>query len=147
MLNDRTRRVLRYLVAGVALLFLLLQLIPVKRSNPAVAVALSAPPEVETILRRACFDCHSHETRWPWYSRIAPLSWWVVDHVTDGRGDLNFSDWPVFDFELQELALRDIAKQVSSGEMPLWSYTLLHPEARLDEEDREALLRWADVGR
>ena len=137
---------IRYLSA-VAVAFAALQLVPVERTNPPVRQEVDAPPAVMEILSRACYDCHSHETRWPWYSRIAPLSWWVADHVTDGRGDLNFSDWPVFDFELQELALRDITKQVSSGEMPLWSYTLLHPEARLDEEDREALLRWADVGR
>lgn len=143
----RTQRILRYLLAGIAGVLLLIQLVPVERSNPEVVTPLAAPPEVDSILRRACYDCHSHETRWPWYSRVAPLSWWLADHVAEGRDDLNFSDWPSFDFDLQELAYRDIAEQVSAGKMPPRSYRLLHSGARLSEADRERLLRWADVGR
>jgi len=133
--------------AIVSLVVLLgLQLVPVDRTNPPVLSPISAPEEVAKILRRSCYDCHSHETRWPWYSRVAPLSWWIADHVEEGRGDLNFSDWPAFDFELQELAFRDIEKQIEKGEMPLRSYLILHPDARLSEADRQLLLRWARSG-
>lgn len=79
----------------------------------------------------------------PWYSYVAPVSWWVADHVHHGRGDLNFSQWPVLDLEELEHSFHDIDEQIAKGEMPLKSYLILHPEARLSEEDRAALRRWA----
>jgi len=135
------------LAVFVALLsFAGLQLVPVERTNPPVKSDLSAPAEVKEILRRACYDCHSHETRWPWYSYVAPLSWWVVSHTEDGRADLNFSVWPTFDFESEAHALDDIWQQVSKGEMPLRSYTLVHRDAILTDSERELLLEWAHPG-
>jgi hypothetical protein len=131
--------------AGAALL-LLIQLVPVSRTNPPVEADLVAPEQVKTILQRACYDCHSHETRWPWYSRIAPVSWWLTAHVTRGRKDLNFSQWPLFDLETRELFLRDIEKQLVDGTMPLPSYVLGHPEARLSEEEKVLVLEWARKG-
>jgi hypothetical protein len=131
------------MIAGVAVAFAALQLVPVERTNPPVGVEVDAPPAVMEILRRACYDCHSNETRWPWYSRVAPSSWFVASHVRKGRGDLNFSDWPMYDFEQQEMNLDDIEKQIEKGKMPLRSYLWLHPEARLSEGDRQVLLEWA----
>ena len=141
MRHSRLRPGRRVLIAGLVVLGGI-QFIPVERSNPPVRTDVSAPGRVENILRRACYDCHSNETRWPWYSRIAPTSWLVASHVKRGRGDLNFSEWPVFDFELQGLAYDDIRKQVSEERMPLWSYTLVHRNARLSAADREVLLQW-----
>ena len=129
-----------------ALVLLAVQFVPVERTNPPVATDLVAPDEVEEILRRACYDCHSHETRWPWYSRVAPLSWWVADHVKKGRADLNFSQWPVFDLETRSLFLRDIEKQIVDGTMPLGSYVLGHPEARLTDGEKQKILDWAREG-
>ena len=142
-------RVFRKLIisaAALAALFLLIQLIPVEQTNPPVEADLVAATPVKDILRRACYDCHSHETRWPWYSRVAPFSWWLAEHVTEGRADLNFSQWPLFDFEARELMLRDIEKQLVDGTMPLRSYVLGHREARLSDRDREILLEWARAG-
>jgi len=133
---------LRWVLLGLIGLFALIQLVPVDRSNPPVRTDIDAPENVAAILRRSCYDCHSHETRWPWYSRIAPVSWWLVDHVEHARGDLNFSEWPVFDFRAQELAFKDIEEQIDKGKMPLRSYLILHPGARLGADDRETLLRW-----
>jgi hypothetical protein len=134
--------------AGLLLLLTLagMQFVPVEQTNPPVLSDLFAPADVAEILRRACYDCHSHETRWPWYSRVAPISWWVVSHVEDGRDDLNFSEWPVFDFEAQAHAMDDIWQQVSKGEMPLRNYTFVHRDAILSEADRARLLDWADPG-
>ncbi len=132
--------------AVLAALFLLIQLIPVEQNNPPVEANLVAPAPVQDILRRACYDCHSHETSWPWYSRVAPFSWWLAEHVTEGRADLNFSQWPLFDFEVRELMLRDIEKQIVDGTMPLRSYVLGHREARISDRDREILLEWARAG-
>jgi len=143
MMVSRRGRWLLWIGAGLLAVFVGLQFFGVERTNPPVMSDIGAPAEIDAILRRACYDCHSHETRWPWYSRIAPVSWWVVDHVDHGRGDLNFSKWPVFDFEEQDHALRDIEEQIVKGEMPLRSYLILHGEARLSDADRELLLRWA----
>lgn len=131
--------------AGAALI-LLIQLVPVPRTNPPVEADLVAPEQVKAILQRACYDCHSHETRWPWYSRIAPVSWWLSAHVTKGRGDLNFSQWPLFDLETRELFLRDIEKQLVDGTMPLSGYVLGHPEARLSEAEKALVLDWVREG-
>ena len=127
-------------------LLIAIQFVPVARVNPPVKSDLQASPEVKEILRGACYDCHSHETRWPWYSRIAPLSWWLADHIREGRADLNFSQWPLLDFEAQADALEDIAAQIKKGKMPLRSYRLAHPEARLDARQKGILLDWAGAG-
>ena len=130
------------IVAVLAAIFVMLQFFGPARTNPPVVSDLQAPEDVKSILRRACYDCHSNETHWPWYSRVAPARWFVVDHVDHGRGDLNFSDWPNFDFEAQDIEFLDIAEQVANGEMPLASYLILHPGARLSDADRRRLLEW-----
>ena len=140
-------RVLRWVALVVGGVFVSLQFVTVERSNPPIGSDVDAPDDVKAILRRACYDCHSHETRWPWYSYVAPVSWYVTDHVEEARGDLNFSRWPTFDFEAQDLAFDDIREQVSTGEMPLESYLLLHPSARLTPEDRGRIISWARSGR
>ena len=127
---------------GMATL-VVLQFFTVERTNPTVISEIQAPAEVLKILRRSCYDCHSHETRWPWYSHVAPMSWLVADHVEHARGHLNFSDWPDLDLEAQEHAFEEIREEVGEGEMPLASYLVLHPRARLSDEERELLLRWA----
>jgi len=142
----RVWKIVRGAGFAVAIVLALIQLIPADRTNPPVRIDVDAPDEVKEILRRACYDCHSHETRWPWYSRVAPVSWWIADHVEHGRGDLNFSEWPALDFYAQELAFKDIEEQITKGEMPLRNYTILHPEARLTDDERETILRWARSG-
>ena len=132
------------MVAVAAVAVIGIQLIPVERTNPPVRSEIQAPDSVSSVLQRACYNCHSNQTNWPWYSYVAPASWYLVRHVNRGRGDLNFSEWPVFDFEAQELTMDDIHKQIEKGRMPLKSYLLLHPEARLSEADREILLQWTD---
>lgn len=145
-MNFRSGYWLKSSVALGAALFLVAQFIPVDRTNPPVETDVTAPAAVREILVKACFDCHSHETRWPWYSRIAPVSWLTARHVHEGRGDLNFSRWPAFDFTSQDLILREITQQIQRGAMPPRSYLLGHPEARLTADERRVLLEWADAG-
>ena len=146
MALSRGKLWLRGVLLGTGLIFVVLQFFTVERTNPPVISDVQAPDDVMQILHAACYDCHSHETRWPWYSYVAPVSWWVVDHVEHARGDLNFSEWPAFDFEAQEHALQDIHEQITKGEMPLKSYMRMHPQARLDQAQRDLLLRWAAEG-
>ncbi|ARA94491.1 hypothetical protein AWN76_015890 [Rhodothermaceae bacterium RA] len=127
---------LRLLLGGLVLLFVALQFVPVDRSNPPVSREVRWDrPETRALAQRACFDCHSNETVWPWYAYVAPVSWRVAGHVEDGRRHLNFSAWdqPNEDADEVEEVLRE-------GEMPLWDYVLLHPEARLTGAETEALI-------
>ncbi len=141
--RSRLRTALRWFLISLAVVFVALQFRQPDRANPAVVSEIMAPPEIAEILERSCYDCHSNETRWPWYAYVAPVSWWLADHVHDGRKDLNFSEWPVLDFEGLEHNFREIDEQIANDEMPLKSYLLLHPGARLSEEEKRALLDWA----
>ena len=116
----------------------------VNRENPAVAAEaeFSGPPEVEAVLRKACYDCHSNETKWPIYSFVAPMSWVVAEDVEKGRRELNFSEWNDMPLGRQFAKEEQIWDEVESGEMPLRKYQLLHPGARLTEEDKAVLRNW-----
>lgn len=129
------RRLFRMALVGLFLAMVGIQFIPVSRVNPAVSAEPRwDSPGTRVLVVNACFDCHSNETRWPWYSRVAPFSWMVAKHVREGRDELNFSEWPSGELE-------DAAEEVEKEKMPLWSYVLIHPEARLTTEERAALVR------
>ena len=123
----------------------LIQLVPVRRDNPPARTEVPAPPDVKAILERACYDCHSGRTQWPWYSHVAPVSWLVARDVHRGRREVNFTDWPFFDQDAQDHILSHIVKQVKRRAMPLPIYLTMHPRARLTEQDRQRLVQWAQV--
>ncbi len=128
---------------GVALAAI--QLLPVPHTNPPWNASLQAPDAVIGMLKRACYDCHSNQTRWPWYSHVAPFSWLVSRHVMEARRRLNFSEWEAYasDPETASHKLGEIADQVSSAKMAPWYYRLMHPEARLTLAERQKLIGWA----
>jgi hypothetical protein len=128
---------------ALLVLLLLIQLWPVERTNPPVSAPLEADPEVVAVLRAACYDCHSNETVWPWYSRVAPLSWQVAHHVEEGREELNFSEWGSYTAETRREFAEEMLEEIEEGEMPLWDYELAHPEARLDGDQVAVLRAWA----
>lgn len=99
--------------------------------------------EVATLIRNACYDCHSMETKYPWYTYVTPLSWWVFDHVEHGREELNFSEWAGMSIKRKNHKLEEISEETLEGEMPLESYTPLHPEAQLTDEQRQLISDWA----
>jgi len=101
------------------------------------------PPSVAASLKNSCYDCHSFETHWPWYSYVAPVSWFVARDVNAARASLNFSDWPHDDGGRVRKRWRHIADEVENGEMPLASYTRMHSVARLDDRQRAELVKWA----
>ena len=113
-------------------------------TNPPIDRDLSVPPQVKAILRRACYDCHSNETQWPWYSRIAPLSWLIRREVNRGRARLNFSEWSEYasDPGTASEKLEKIAQAVTRGDMAPWYYQVLHPCARLTMAQRDTLHAW-----
>lgn len=128
----------------LAAVFIVIQFVPVEaRTNPPVESDISAPPEVDAILRRSCYDCHSHETKWPWYNRVAPASWLIAHDVEEAREHLNFSTWDRYSSEEKAHLLEEMWEEVEEGEMPLWFYVPLHPEAELSEADMKTLEDWA----
>lgn len=135
----RLTRVLLFLL----LLTVLVQWIPVARDNPPVTAEIEAPEELMKILRRSCYDCHSHETIWPWYSYVAPFSWLVAHDVHHGREELNFSTWGGLSQKKKAKMKDEIREKVSEGEMPLWIYLLAHPEAKPGDADKAVIRSWS----
>jgi hypothetical protein len=126
------------LVAG----FGLIQIVPVSRTNPPVESDISAPPEVKAILKTSCYDCHSHVTRWPWYSKVAPVSWLLASDANEGRDKLDFSTWNRYRPEKQVSLIDDALKEINEGAMPPWYYTLKHPGAKMTPEKIRVLETW-----
>jgi len=125
-----------YAIVALVAAAVAIQFAPVERRNPRVSQEIKwDSPETEALARKACYDCHSNETVWPWYAWVAPASWRVAGHVADGKRHLNFSTWDQPNEDLDE-----IKKQLDSREMPLWDYRLFHPEARLTDEEYDKLM-------
>jgi len=136
------------ILAAGFVIFAMLQFFNPARTNPPVKndflAAVKPPPAVAANLRDACYDCHSHETRWPWYSKIAPVSWLVVSDTTEGREHLNFSDWPTEPARAAK-KLDRINEVVDYREMPPKKYSLIHADARLTEVQRKEIMDWTDA--
>jgi hypothetical protein len=130
-------------VVGVVVGLVAMQLVRFDHTNPPVTGEIETPHDVKQVLRRACYDCHSNETVWPWYSQIAPVSWLVARDVRTGRKHLNFSEWAALAPEKQAKRRAGCGKQVAKGEMPMGIYVPLHPSARLSDADKALLDAWA----
>ena len=147
------RRLLTLLGLLLLAAFLALQVRQPDRTNPpsdpadAIGRHLRVPVDVQAILDRSCRDCHSHDTRWPLYSYIAPISWEVGDHVASGRQELNFSTWGQYDSGTMQDLLLAMCRQIRGGEMPLPPYLRLHPSARLSADDISKLCTWTTAER
>jgi Haem-binding domain len=132
-------------LAGIVVVVALIaiQFIPVETTNPPVESDIPTSPAMKAVLRRACYDCHSNETVWPWYSRAAPISWLLARDVQEGRAELNFSTWNQYSTQQQVKKLKESWKEVREGEMPPWFYLPVHRDARLSADDRTLLEQWA----
>ena len=143
------KRALKWAALVILVLFIAAQAYRPNLSGPPVDETKSMrataklSPEVGAIFDRACNDCHSSKTDWPWYSQIAPVSWWLKSHVDEGRGQLSFSEWGTYPQRKASVKLKEICEQVEAGEMPIKSYLPLHPSAKLSDEDRRVLCEWA----
>lgn len=135
-------KILGRALLGVLVLLVAIQFVPVNRSNPPVESEVPAPADVRAVLRRACYDCHSNETVWPWYSHVAPVSWLVASDVRGGRKELNFSAWNRLPAQRQVRKLKETWKEVSERDMPPWHYVPMHRDARLSAGDLETIRSW-----
>lgn len=132
----------------VVVFLVAIQFFPPARTNPPtepnreIQTNLAVDPATAGIFQRSCNDCHSNHTVWPWYSRVAPVSWLLVSDVNQGRRALNFSEWMAYPAEERQKQLSEICKEVSEGEMPGLPYTFMHPNAKLSNGDIAVVCRW-----
>ncbi len=144
------KRIAKWVAIAAIIILAPIQFIRPLRTNPisdpraAMQAELHVPPDVSATLQRACGDCHSNQTNWPWYSEVAPTSWFVTDHVNQGRRHINFSSWvrPGKEPKDSEDRLKAMCNEVKSGGMPLTSYLLIHWNAKLSPEDIKLICAW-----
>ena len=146
-------KIAKWVVMVLLCAFVVIQFWRPARSNPPVDQSLTLQahqqlsPQVAGILDRSCQDCHTNTTRWPWYTNVAPVSWFIVDHVEEGRKELNLSEWGKLPPDRRQKKLHEICEQVEEGFMPLGTYTPLHPGSELSPADKKALCDWANAER
>jgi hypothetical protein len=142
-----TKRII--LVSFLALLIIIQFKRPKENiSSYAVPVDLfniySAPATVKTMVQNSCYDCHSNNTRYPWYSNIQPFGWWLEHHVNEGKSEMNFNEFGMLSRRRQISKLKNVEGSIKDGSMPLPSYTLAHPDARLSGDDKKILIDWLE---
>ena len=150
-MSPRLKKLLKIAVIAGIVVFVVLQIFPAGKigvhvedigTNPPERFTIDAPPEVLAIMKHACWDCHTNETKWPLYARIAPGSWLMARDVHNGRNHLNFSKWADSDDDERETDRENCWDQVESGAMPPWFYIPLHPKAHLSDADKAVLKAW-----
>ena len=135
---------MKKLLIIILVIFVAIQFVPIKRENPPVTADFDGPTEVKEIFKTSCYDCHSNETKWEWYHKIAPVSWLVAYDVKEGREEFNFSNWQnISHSEMLELR-EEIWEEVEEGEMPMKIYTIIHRDAKLSAEQKELIKNWSE---
>ncbi|WP_164112155.1 MULTISPECIES: heme-binding domain-containing protein [Sphingobacterium] len=114
-------------------------------SENAIEKHYTVPPKVLGLLKTSCYDCHSNNTVYPWYNNIQPVKWWLASHINDGKKHLNFDEFNAYSSDKMLHKLDEVAETVSKGEMPLNSYTLIHGNAKLSNNDRKEIEAWVNL--
>lgn len=144
------RRFLKILVILILIIFVAAQFYPRPAKNTGKEVVVSdltmttVPVDVQHILKSSCYDCHSNSTNYPWYANIQPVAWWLGDHITEGKKELNFSEFASYTIRRKFKKYSEIVKEVEENEMPLPSYEIIHREASLDSVEKQLLINWAN---
>lgn len=112
-------------------------------NSKSITTAYDVPDDIQKMLQRACADCHSNKTNYPWYSKIQPVAWWLNHHIEEGKAELNFSTFASLSLKKQAHKLHEVVEMIEENEMPLSSYSLIHKEAILTEEEKTVLKNWA----
>jgi hypothetical protein len=144
---------LKNILITLALILLLSQFFRIDKTNPTlqaeqdITAVMKVPIELASILKASCYDCHSNEVNYPWYTNVAPLSWWIKNHINEGREELNFSEWGTYTSRRKDKKLKECAEMIEANEMPLSSYTLIHTETKLSQEQKAQLIAWFNFNR
>lgn len=136
-------RFFKYFFVLLILAFVGIQFIEIEKTNPPVTAEIDAPTDVKNIFKKACYDCHSNETKWPWYSSVAPVSWLVEKDVREGRNHLNFSEFESMTSDKRAEYKKEIWEEIRDEKMPLTIYTYIHPNSKLDLAQKNIIKQWA----
>lgn len=128
--------------------FILIQFFPIDKNNPAPTPKMdfltikNTPESTANLVRTGCYDCHSNESKYPWYSNVQPFAWFLKDHIEEGRKELNFSTFATYEPKRQAHKLSEAAEQIEKGEMPLDSYVMIHSDAKFSAAQNEQLIKY-----
>lgn len=141
---------MKRLLLIILVLFILIQFIKIEKNDSknelnAISTVMEIPVEVNKIIQTSCLDCHSNSTKYPWYSKIAPASWFLAQHIKEGKEHLNFSEWTTYNKDQKEHIIKDLKEVLNEREMPLKSYLLIHKDAKLTENQYQILYDWANA--
>ncbi len=134
-------------ILALVVILILIQLIRPDKNDSKnyvndISTVMDVPDEIKTILKTSCDDCHSNFTVYPWYSEIAPISWYLALHVNEGKEHLNFSEWTVYNNKQKKHIIHDLEEVIEDREMPLKSYMLIHKDAEMTDSQFETLMNW-----
>lgn len=150
MKNGKAKVIIKRVLVGLLIALVVIQFFhPARNISSTVTaddfnVLYPVPDSVQLVLKKACYDCHSNNTRYPWYFNIQPIAWWMDDHISEGKKELNFSEFGKRPMVKRAKKIKKIAKEVQSGDMPLNSYTWIHKDAVLTENEKQLLINWAN---
>jgi Haem-binding domain len=147
------KKIIKLLALVLLITFIIIQFFhPAKNINASagafandISKIYPVPDDVQKILKSSCYDCHSNNTVYPWYSNIQPVAWWLNDHIEEGKNEINFSEFASYRIGRQYRKLEEINKQVKEGEMPLESYTIIHRDTKLNEQQKLSIANWVSV--
>ena len=138
---------------AIVVIFVLIQFKRIDKTNPEFNeaedfITITQPPtEIATLIKDACYDCHSHQSKYPWYTNVAPISWVIEHHIEEGREHLNFSTWGTYPDKKADHKLEECAEEVEEGEMPMKPYVVMHSEAKMTAAQKKALVEWFESQR
>ena len=135
-------KLITYSILTLLVVLFIINLIPFNLSNPPISSDIIAPENVKMILRESCYDCHSNETIWYWYTKYAPVSWLIAHDVNEGREYLNFSTWDNYSVNEKREILHESIEEIQEGEMPMKIYELMHPNSKISEDKLKILTSW-----
>ncbi len=141
-------KLLKKILLGLLIVFIAIQFIRPAHNTSGqllptdITKTLNVPDKILDVLKNSCYDCHSNNTRYPWYINIQPMGWIMANHIKDGKADLNLSDFGSYSKRKQANKLRAIAKSINDGSMPISSYTIMHTDAKLSEENKKNITNW-----
>jgi hypothetical protein len=145
------KQIIRWVVMGVIVLLIAAQAVRPSRNVPRGGVAhpvtelYPLPPDIDSVFRAACYDCHSDSTRYPWYASVQPVGWWLNNHIEEGKKRLNFSEFSSYRLRRQFGKFKDIASEIAEGGMPLGSYLIVHTDAKLTQAQKDRIASWAEA--
>ncbi len=140
------KKIIRKILVVLLIILVLIQFVRIDKTNPTTdstkdfIIVTNPDTETATILKTSCYDCHSNESTYPWYTNIAPVSWWIKHHIDEAREELNFSEWGNYKPKKANHKMEEAVELVEEGEMPMSSYTLIHGSAKLSEAQKEKLI-------